>query len=185
MKELGRPELSLPEVGRCVGRGVVMLMTQALEGTGFADIPRAVKIFRGHYSRNLIRHTRLYPGVRETVLGFAGRKQAICSNKPEDFVRAILTRLDFAAPFQEIVGGDTLAQQKPDPAGLNRIMDRLGVPAREAVMVGDSPVDIATGRAAGVRTLAVCYGNSPRERLREADPDALLEHFSDLTKYVT
>jgi phosphoglycolate phosphatase-like HAD superfamily hydrolase len=54
----------------------------------------------------------------------------------------------------------------------------------EAVMVGDSPIDIATGRAAGVRTLAVCYGNSPRERLLAAGPDALLESFSELTNHV-
>lgn len=181
---MGRPPLSLPEVGRCVGRGVVMLMTQALEGTGPADIPRAVESFRGHYGRHLTERTRLYPGVRETVLGFSRKRQAICSNKPEDFVRAILARLDFAAPFDEVVGGDTFQTQKPDPEGLNTILDRLGVAPGEAVMVGDSPIDIATGRAAGVRTLAVCYGNSPRERLLAAGPDALLESFSELTKHV-
>jgi len=180
--ELGRKELSLGEVSRCVGRGVVMLITQALGGEG--DIPRAVEIFRGHYGRHLIKHTRLYPGVRETVRGFSGLRQAICSNKPEDFVRAILTRLDFEKPFQMVVGGDTAQAPKPDPAGLNLIMDRLGVHANETVMVGDSPVDIATGRAAGVATLAVCYGNASREALAKERPDALLESFSDLTRYV-
>ncbi len=181
--ELGRKQLSLSEVSRCVGRGVVMLLTQALGGEG--DIPRAVEIFRGHYGRHLIKHTRLYPGVRETVGGFSGLRQAICSNKPEDFVHAILARLDFQEPFQMVVGGDTVNAPKPDPEGINLIMGRLGASAAETVMVGDSPVDIATGRAADVATLAVCYGNASREALAKERPDALLESFSDLTRYVT
>jgi len=172
-------------VSRCVGKGVIMLMTQALENATEQDVLLAVERFRNHYGKNLVRHTCLYPNVQETVEHFSGKPQAICSNKPVDFVEKILRRLKFHSPFQSIVGGDSLKSKKPDPEGLNSIMEKFHVSPGETLMVGDSPVDIETGKRAGATTVVVSYGNSPREALEAAGPDKIVDDIAELKKFYT
>ena len=111
------------------------------------DIDRAVSLFRNHYARHLMDHTRFYPNGREILERFASRTQAICSNKPEDFVRKILIHLNsdhfFCSPSS---GGDTFATRKPDPEGIQHLLSRFDVAPEQVLMVGDSALDIETGK---------------------------------------
>ena len=93
LNELGLRTLSRATIRKYVGKGVERLMAQSIDGTGYTDLPRAVELFRRHYSENLMNHTRFYPSGREILDHFRDKKQAICSNKPEDFVRRILESL--------------------------------------------------------------------------------------------
>ena len=83
-------------------------MSQTLEGSSFTDIPQAVALFKKHYSENLVHHTDFYPHGREILEHFKNKKQAICSNKPEDFVRRILDSLNRLNSFDLIIGGDSV-----------------------------------------------------------------------------
>ena len=141
--DLGLPQLPRKTIRKYIGKGVERLMTQALVGSCFTDIPRAVALFKKHYSENLVKHTDFYPYGREILEHFRNKKQAICSNKPEIFVRKILESLDGLQHFQAIIGGDSVKTKKPHPEGLDLILKKLKVSPDEAVLIGDSPVDIA------------------------------------------
>ncbi|MEE9258430.1 MAG: HAD-IA family hydrolase [Nitrospinaceae bacterium] len=180
LRELGLRPLDRETVKTCVGKGVVMLMTRAVEGTRFSDIPKAVEIFRKCYSEHLVDETDFYPNCRETLEHFSEKTHAIFSNKPADFIERILTELDCRKPFQFILGGDSLENKKPDPQGLHLLMEKFGVSPREVLMVGDSSLDIESGKAAGVHTCAVTYGMGDPEALRASQPDYSIDEFSEL-----
>jgi beta-phosphoglucomutase-like phosphatase (HAD superfamily) len=82
--------------------------------------------------------------------------------------------------FTAIVGGDEVVHQKPHPDLALHAADTLGVPPSECVVVGDAPVDIEAGNAAGMATVAATYGYGPPEALQVARPTALLDRFERL-----
>ncbi len=188
LRELGCPEHPREAIADFVGRGVVTLMTRALQDTGIDDIEHAVQLFRKHYADHLMDRTDYYPHGRETVAYFAdaarGVQQAICSNKPEDFVRRILENLESERWFSVIVGGDTLKTRKPDPEGVFHILNALRVPPEEALLVGDSDLDLETGRNASIATCAVTHGNTGRARLEALHPDHLIDDLAELKQIV-
>jgi phosphoglycolate phosphatase len=180
LAELSLSQLPRETIRKYVGKGVERLMSQTLNGTNFRDIPRAVTLFKKHYSENLVNHTDFYPHGREILEYFKYKKQAICSNKPEGFVRQILESLNRLYPFEAIVGGDSVKSKKPDPEGLNFILEQLNVSADEAVLIGDSPVDIETGKRAGVLTCVVNYGLGFAEENAAAKPDYSIDCLTEL-----
>ena len=178
--DLGLPQLPRKTIRKYIGKGVERLMTQALEGSCFTDIPRAVALFKKHYSENLVKHTDFYPYGREILEHFRNKKQAICSNKPEIFVRKILESLDGLQHFQAIIGGDSVKTKKPHPEGIDFILEKSKVGPDEAVLIGDSPVDIETGKRAGVYTCVVNYGLGLPEEIAAAGPDCSVDCLSKL-----
>ena len=80
-----------------------------------------------------------------------------------------------------MVGADDVEQPKPHPAPVTKALERLGAVPREALFVGDSPIDIQAGRAAGTHTAAALWGPFPRELLEKERPDHCVERVSDLT----
>ena len=135
LNELGLRTLSRATIRKYVGKGVERLMAQSIDGTGYTDLPRAVELFRRHYSENLMNHTRFYPSGHEILDHFRDKKQAICSNKPEDFVRRILESLKSLDYFDAILGGDSVESKKPDPEGLLHLLDRFQCSPEMAVLV--------------------------------------------------
>jgi phosphoglycolate phosphatase len=180
LNTLGQPQLDKEVIKTCVGNGVVMLMARALNGTDVKDIDNAVRLFRKHYADHLMDNSQFYPNCRETIDFFSNKKQAICSNKPEDFVRKILTGLDCLAPFPSIIGGDSFKTRKPDPEGLNHLLARHRVSPDEAIMVGDSQVDIETGINAHVRTCTVTYGMGDLDAIKALKPDWTIDDIAEL-----
>jgi phosphoglycolate phosphatase len=180
LRELGHSLLDKEAVKTCVGNGVFMLMTRALNGSGEENIDHAVRLFRKHYADHLMDNSEFYPQCRETIEFFSDRKQAICSNKPEDFVRKILAGLDCLDPFSSIIGGDSFKTRKPDPEGLNHLLSRHSLSPDEVVMVGDSTVDIETGKNANVRTCAVTYGMGDLQEIKALKPNWTIDNFSEL-----
>jgi phosphoglycolate phosphatase len=180
LSELGLRTLSRDTICKYVGKGVERLMEQSIKGTDCADLPLAVKLFRKHYSENLMNHTRFYPFGREILDHFCNKKQAICSNKPEDFVRRILVSLESQNLFDAIIGGDSLKSKKPDPEGLLHLLDHFQCPPEQAVLIGDSPVDIETGKRAGVYTCVVNFGFGDPKEISMTEPDCSIDHLSEL-----
>ncbi len=184
LQELGQRPLEQEVIKTCIGSGVFMLMTRALSGTGWDDIDRAVAVFRKHYANHLMDHSDFYPNGRETIEYFSDKKQAICSNKPEDFVRKILENLNCLLPFESIIGGDSFQTRKPDPEGINHLLKKHDLSPKEVLMVGDSALDIEAGKNANVRTCAVTYGMGDREALRALKPDWTIDDISELKNLV-
>ena len=180
LADLSLPQLPRETIRKYVGKGVERLMSQTLEGSSFTDIPQAVALFKKHYSENLVHHTDFYPHGREILEHFKNKKQAICSNKPEDFVRRILDSLNKLHSFDVIIGGDSVNSKKPDPEGLISILEQLNVSADEAVLIGDSPVDVETGKRAGVYTCIANFGLGFPEEIATANPDCSIDCLSKL-----
>jgi pyrophosphatase PpaX len=129
------------------------------------------------------------------VTAFPGAVEAVCELRERGVALAIVTsklrsgalrglrRAGFDERwFAAIVGADDVSQHKPHPAPVQRALEVLGLACDGAVMVGDSPHDLAAGRAAGTRTAAVAWGPFPEPELRATRPDVWLESPADIAR---
>lgn len=188
LSELALPPLTLDSVTRKVGKGVRNLVGLSLEESGSPandeeSLTRSVERFREHYSRHLLDTTAPYGNLAGLLrtLRDRGRAMAVVSNKPEDLSRAILRHLGLEDCFAVVLGGDSLPTRKPDPQPLLRALEacRAGRPGgtgransvTDAVLIGDSVIDLQAARAAGMPICAVAWGYDPEQRLRESAPD--------------
>src|SRR3954469_8902836 len=143
--ELGAAPLDLDTVTSMVGEGAAVLVARALAAAGFrADEPGALDRFLAHYAARLTIHTRPYAGIPEALadLHGEGRVLAVLTNKPQNATGEILDRLGLTRWFTAVIGGDTAAGRKPDPAGLLSIAHGAGAAPAETLLVGDSVVDL-------------------------------------------
>jgi phosphoglycolate phosphatase len=183
LKELELQTLDRESLYTFIGKGVNHLMTRSLEGTGYDDLPRAIEAFMQHYEAHLMDQTDLFPNCCETLEHFAHKENTILSNKPTRFITRILDALNCRAPFSTIIGGDLMPEKKPDPGGLHHILDQHNVRPEDTLMIGDSLVDIETGKRAGVQTCGVTYGHAGRESLESAQPDWIIDNLSELKQF--
>ncbi|MSQ46932.1 MAG: HAD family hydrolase [Deltaproteobacteria bacterium] len=157
---LALPTLTLTQVERFVGEGARVLVARAL-GSQRADlVPRGFTLFMEYYLAHVLDHTEPYPGMRELLAAAhaQGLRLSVLTNKPEVPSRAILTGLGLADFFGALVGGDTLPVRKPDPQGVHDLQRRTGIDLAATLLIGDSRIDMETGRAAGVSTCGVTWG---------------------------
>ncbi|HSG05481.1 MAG TPA: HAD-IA family hydrolase, partial [Nitrospiria bacterium] len=138
--------------------------------------------FMKQYEQHLMDRTVFFPHGREILDHFADKKKAVLSNKPERFIRLILEELGSLECFDAIAGGDTYDKKKPDPMGLLDLMKKLDVIPERTLMIGDSQVDIDTGRAAGVKTCGVTFGHATREEMAALKPDWMVDDMTELKK---
>jgi phosphoglycolate phosphatase len=159
--ELGAAPRALDDVTAMVGEGAAVLVQRALSVSGLPpDMPGALDRFLEHYARRLTNHTRPYPGIAETLDGLTkeGLTLAVLTNKPQNATNEILERLGLARRFAEVIGGDTAAGRKPDPAGLLSIARDAGTLPAETLLVGDSAIDLRTAHRAGSAICLARYG---------------------------
>jgi phosphoglycolate phosphatase len=153
----------LPEarIGRMVGDGAATLVARAFQFSGIEQPPDALARFLALYDQRLLDHTRPYPGM-PGVLDMLGlrSKLAVLTNKPIAATRRILAGLDLARHFPEdaVIGGDGPFPRKPDPAGLLHLIERAGLVAESALLVGDSIIDWRAARAASTPVCLAQYG---------------------------
>jgi phosphoglycolate phosphatase len=171
----GAPPIPLETVCTFVGNGARVLIERSLRHAGIdraAD--EVLPAFLDCYERCLLDTTRPYPGVAEALGAVDGPLCAVLTNKPGPLARRILEGLGLASRFARICGAGDVPERKPDPRGLEQLIEELGATAAETWMIGDSPVDVRTARAAGVRMAGVTWGLAP-EALRREEPDLLID----------
>ena len=158
--ELGAPPLSEEDVTRMVGEGAAVLVGRALVRAGVnVDTRVALDCFLKHYDRRLLAKTTPYPGMVDTLQALRDHYAlAVLTNKPALPTMRLLEGLGLIEFFRDVIGGDTAYGRKPDPAGLLALVDRASVTPEAALLIGDSPVDLATARAAGTRICLARYG---------------------------
>lgn len=167
---------SLPRQEETVIRGWIGDGARALVASAFAHAGKAIDLdkvmpgFMVHYADCLLLYPTVYPGVVETLQALRERKVAvaICTNKPQRFVRPLLDALRLGEYFECIVGGDTLPERKPSAAPLLHLVDHFGLQPSQCLMVGDSATDLLTAQAADVPMALVTYGY-----LRGFDPHSV------------
>jgi phosphoglycolate phosphatase len=175
----GTPELPLDVVRGFIGEGATLLLRRCLDHLRRPDVPaeQVLPAFLDAYRGCLLETTSAYPGVVEALDELASEPDppvlSVLTNKPGDLSRALLDGLGLGARFLRVRGSGDGWPRKPDPAGLRALMADCGASAATTALVGDSRVDVATGRAAGVLTVGVDYGLDP-DGLRDAGPDLVL-----------
>jgi phosphoglycolate phosphatase len=102
------------------------------------------------------------------------RTMSVLTNKPVNPSRAIVEALGIAPFFVSVYGGNSFPTKKPDPLGLLTILQETGIAPEESLMIGDSSIDIVTGRNANVWTCGVTYGFAPHS-LPDASPDVVVD----------
>lgn len=180
LREAGLRQADAAQVRAWVGHGVRPLLARAIGDDDPQRIEALYARFRVHYDDCCLDSTALYAGMAAALDALAGRRLAILSNKPQRFLDRIVDGLGLRPRFAAVVGGDALPVSKPDPATLAHTVAVSG-PAPAAVwMVGDSAVDVDTGRRFGARTVACAWGLRPRAELEAAGAEAIIDHPGEL-----
>jgi phosphoglycolate phosphatase len=202
----GRPELPGELIATYVGDGAPTLVRRALGGPELGPVDEkffnaALEYFLGYYRLHKLDHTTVYEGIPEVLAALAcgagisarpgsiagladrnvrpTRQMAVLSNKPVRPSQDIVQALGLGDYFVRIYGGNSFETKKPDPLGAETILHETGVAPEEALMIGDSSIDVLTGRNAGLWTCGVTYGFAPHT-LEEVAPDVVVERPGEL-----
>ena len=181
-----RFELSpLPEqlIYTHVGRGVEYLLRHAVAKEAPFQFSEILRVFLEHYQQHLLDRTVLYPHVHEVLDYFHGKRNAVITNKLHHLALTVLRGLGIEDRFDAVLGGDSGAEKKPDPALLRLVLRQFQIIPANALMVGDGDTDIEAGRCAGVITCGVTYGLANKDDLIAAKPDFLIDDLAQLAQY--
>jgi phosphoglycolate phosphatase len=184
----------LAEVKRFIGNGVRVLAKRALEGrreelfaAGFPDggnnpelLNRFISDHMFYYDTNDNTRTVLYEGVLE-FLTDARIPLALLTNKPGVATMRFLDHFNIADCFAIVCHADNVMAHKPDPTGLQQIMQTLHISPAHTLMVGDGLPDIEVAKAAGTRSVALLQGNTGEAELRRVHPDWMVATFAEFT----
>lgn len=183
----GFPQWDLDQYRIFVCDGLPTLLQRALADNYTPDkIARLAEDFTAYYSSHYNDFTVAYTGMPELlhILYQRGIKLAVLSNKPDRFVKIIIDEMYPDIKFAEIQGKTDDFPQKPDPASLLHVLDKLKVAADEALYIGDSNVDIFTAHNAGVKAIGVTWGFRERSELEEADADYIVDSPDDILELI-
>lgn len=174
------PELTEHEISSFIGDGAQMLIQRALGADAPpADVHAGLQLFLSYYREHMLDQSVLYPGVYETLGRLSSHSLAVLTNKPIRFSRTMLEGLGILDRFAAVYGGNSFERKKPDPIGVFQILKDTGAELEKTWMIGDSAVDVLTGRNAGVRTCGVSWGYAT-ESFKNTPPDVLIHRFEEL-----
>jgi len=178
----GHAPVTLAMTRSTVGHGARVMIEEALRLKGAEDdVDQMLADFLVHYEANIAVESRPYPGAVAALerLSSLGATLAVCTNKRENLSRLLLEALALDGYFAALAGRDTFRVSKPDPGHLTGVIDRAGGDVARALMVGDSAVDLAAARGAGVPSVLVSFGYAPPSP-GGPRPDAVIDHFDAL-----
>lgn len=184
LREQGLATVDEALVRSWIGDGARALLGKALRHLNAPpelDAP-AWDAFALHYAQACGTRSHVHDGVRGMLdrLRQAGCRLAVLTNKESGFAHRVLAAHDLSSAFELIVAGDTLKVRKPDPAVVQHALQALDATAEEAVLIGDSVLDVRCARAAGIRVWVVRHGYPAGALTGENQPDALIDHFDQV-----
>jgi phosphoglycolate phosphatase len=190
LRNYHRDELHCDVIATYIGDGAPTLVRRSL---GFNDdheigpkeeefIEDALIFFLEYYREHKLDNTYCYDGVLNALRALQsnanGRVMSVLSNKPVNPSRAIVNALGMSGFFRVVYGGNSFETKKPDPLGVQMLLKEFNVRPEEAVIIGDSDVDMMTARNAGIYSVGVTYGLSP-ETLEETPGNVMVDSASE------
>jgi 2-phosphoglycolate phosphatase len=174
------------ELRALIGRPLSTILCDTGYPSDAASTARFIDSYRDHYARHFRDHTRVFPGVLEVLchLRQAGVKQAVVTTKHQTQAEMVVEGCGLTGFLDYVHGHKEGRQLKPHPEPMLTALAQLGVQAGAAMVVGDTELDIESGRAAGTATCGVAYGYRPAGLLRLARPDFLIGDIRDLVPVV-
>ena len=183
LDHMGRAQHVHETIFGFVGNGAETLVRKSLgEGATEEEVKRGLAYFLSYYRSHMLDNTVLYPGVVEALERFRQLEQysmAVYTNKPVHFSRAIIEGLNLSRYFVSVYGGNSFEKKKPDPMGIEVLLREMQASPKEAMMVGDSQVDMKTARNSGIFACGVTYGFD-LDGLRAHPPDILVDNLVKL-----
>ncbi|HXJ00311.1 MAG TPA: phosphoglycolate phosphatase [Micropepsaceae bacterium] len=186
----GHEPVAPQDLRHLVGHGARAMFEHALLRTGVpvsaARLSALTEKFLAYYRANIARGSRPFPGVPETLdrLASQGAGLGVCTNKAQDLTELLLNALQLTRHFPAIIGGGRTPYNKPDPRHLLEAVTALKGSRNRAVLVGDSPVDVAAARGAGIPVIAMSYGYTPVP-VHELGADAVVDDFAQLPEIIS
>jgi phosphoglycolate phosphatase len=188
LRHFGKAELPNEVIASYIGDGAPMLVRRSLgDPDDESYVNKALEFFLLYYREHKLDYTYVYEGITESLNAIQnGRngnpvKMAVLSNKPVFPSRAIVTALGLGSYFFQVYGGNSFHTKKPDPAGVQALLQEAGAQAHETVIVGDSEIDVLTARNSGIYSVGVKYGFAPHT-LENAPPDVLIDQPHELAE---
>jgi len=186
LRHFSKKELPHEVISSYIGDGAPMLVRRALgDPDDESYVQDALLYFMAWYREHKLDNTYVYDGIMESLEAIQRSrdgqpvKMAVLSNKPVGPSRAIVDALGMGKYFFQVYGGNSFHTKKPDPTGVQALLEEAEAFPEETIIIGDSNIDVITGRNAGIYSVGVTYGLAPHT-LEDAPPDVLIDHPQEL-----
>ncbi|NSD67953.1 HAD family hydrolase [Dorea longicatena] len=189
LEEMGLSKITKDQCRLFVGNGARVLMEKSLKAAGDTDASRieeGMEIYGRIFDRNCTYHVTPYEGIPEMLkaLKDKGIQLAVLSNKPDRQTVKVVKAIFGEELFDYAQGQKEGIRRKPEPDGVWYLMEQMHVSKEECLYIGDSEVDAATGRNAGLKTIGVLWGFRDRKTLETAGADDLIDRPDELLQFV-
>lgn len=191
LRHFALPTVTQQQVTDWIGHGTLELLIQALASVqgqpvsvvrASKALPTIAAEFKVYYRARCGTRSRCYPGVKDTLLRLRaqGIHLGVVTNKEGAYTQIVLDAHGLSPMFEVVISGDTLSSKKPHPQGIQLCIERFGLTAQEVLFVGDSSIDVATARNAGVAVWVLPYGYNMGQPIENSLPDRVLADFSQI-----
>ena len=189
LKEMGLSQITKDQCRMFVGNGARVLIEESLKVSGdpkASKIEEAMEIYGRIFDRNCTYHVTPYEGIPEMLkaLKDKGIQLAVLSNKPDRQTVKVVKEIFGDNIFDYAQGQKDGIRRKPEPDGVWYLMEQMQVSKEECLYIGDSEVDAATGKNAGLKTIGVLWGFRDRKTLETAGVDDLIDRTDELLQFV-
>ena len=189
LKEMGLSQITKDQCRMFVGNGARVLIERSLLAAGEKDLSRleeSLAVYRRIFDENCTYHVTLYEGIPEMLKALKDRgiHLAVLSNKPDRQTVKVVKEIFGDNIFDYAQGQKDGIRRKPEPDGVWYLMEQMQVSKEECLYIGDSEVDAATGKNAGLKTIGVLWGFRDRKTLETAGADHLIERPEELLQFV-
>lgn len=189
LEEMGLSKITKDQCRLFVGNGARVLMEKSLKAAGDTDASRiedGMEIYGRIFDQNCTYHVTPYEGIPEMLkaLKDKGIHLAVLSNKPDRQTVKVVKAIFGEELFDYAQGQKEGIRRKPEPDGVWYLMEQMHVSKEECLYIGDSEVDAATGRNAGLKTIGVLWGFRDRKTLETAGADDLIDRPDELLQFV-
>ena len=189
LKEMGLSQITKDQCRMFVGNGARVLIEESLKVSGdpkASRIEEGMKIYGRIFDQNCTYHVTPYEGIPEMLKALKDRgiRLAVLSNKPDRQTVKVVKEIFGDNIFDYAQGQKDGIRRKPAPDGVWYLMEQMQVSKEECLYIGDSEVDAATGKNAGLKTIGVLWGFRDRKTLETAGADHLIERPEELLQFV-
>ena len=189
LEEMGLSKITKDQCRLFVGNGARVLIEKSLKAAGdtaASRIEEGMEIYGRIFDRNCTYHVTPYEGIPEMLkaLKDKGIQLAVLSNKPDRQTVKVVKAIFGDELFDYAQGQKEGIRRKPEPDGVWYLMEQMHVSKEECLYIGDSEVDAATGRNAGLKTIGVLWGFRDRKTLETAGVDDLIDRPDELLQFV-
>ena len=189
LKDLEMMELKRNEIKNFIGKGAENLIKQSLRLSSKKDptplFTKAEKLFAHHYSL-ISENSLMFDGVKKAIVYLKSKDFLLgcVTNKPAIYTEALMNKSRLAEFMDIIVSGDTTKKKKPDPLPILHALNQLNIEPKDAIMVGDSIIDVEAGFAAGTNIFTVPYGYQFGASIISDKVDYAMSNFNELTQII-